>query len=152
MLHLTVEDLAALSPREYIGQIKLRLSNEEQWKVLVTPALKNRTRWGLGRIVSSIDVQKVRNAEMGPVNPAWLLKVNALRRMAQGRLEVVDPRGPSGDSSTREAKAWRAFSATLARLVESYDPEALVSVQAPYGGMTALQWLQAREAKQVSKP
>lgn len=149
MLHLTAEDLASLGAREYIGQIKLRLSDDSQWEILVGPKLKDRTRWGLGRIVSSIDSQKARNAEMGPVNPDWLTRVNALRRLAQNRLDVVTVRTGPAVSSTREAKTWRAFSATLARLVETHDPEALNELQAPYGGISASQWLHAREAKKA---
>ena len=49
--------LATLNGREYIGQIKLRLRDDESWADLVAPKLVERTRWGLTRLEDSMEAQ-----------------------------------------------------------------------------------------------
>jgi hypothetical protein len=62
-------------------------------------------------------------------------------------LETLAPQEPVQRSSGREARAWRAFSARLARALDAGDPTALDRLQVPYGGLTAREWLAAREEK-----
>jgi hypothetical protein len=142
-----IEDLASLDGRGYMDQIKSRLRDDEAWEVLLNPVLIERTRWGLNRLIESITEQKVRAEERGTVGAAWLKGVNSLQRLARGRLETLAPQEPVQRSSGREARAWRAFSARLARALDAGDPTALDRLQVPYGGLTAREWLAAREEK-----
>ncbi len=155
MPDMSLAELASLPNREYIVQVKLRLRNDEAWLTVLDPRLAGRTRWALSRIIQSIDQQRLRVERDGTATDSWLRSVESLRRYAKDRLdkmplpEEVTPHR----SANREAKAWRAFSATLARRLAQADPESLEVVLAPYGGLTAAQWLSARDEKRkAGKP
>lgn len=147
MPELTVAELASLRDRDYIAEVKARLRDDSRWVVLLDPVLTARTRWGLTRIIESIDEQKDRVAESGETDEEWLRRVNALRRYTKNRLDRMAPVDIGARSNTKEARAWRAFSARLARALATTDPDALDVLYAPYGGMTAAEWLSARDAK-----
>ncbi len=142
MPRLTPAQLAALAPREYITEIKARLRDDVAWLELLDPRLVERTRWGLTQIIESIDRQRARIAD---TDPEWTRRSTALKGWAQERLSVMAP-PLSGVSSTKEARAWRAFSARLAQELAKRDPGALELLEAPYGGLTAAEWLEKREA------
>ena len=144
MLRLTVAQLAALDGREYIGEIKARLRDDEAWVILLVPALEARTRWALNRILDSIDLQKSR---VGDTDPVWTRRVDGLRGFVKARLDAMVPVEAAPVSLTKDAKLWRGFSARLARELAEVDPSALEAIQMPYGGQTAAQWLAAREEK-----
>lgn len=149
MPELSVAELAALPNREYVAQVKLRLRDDEAWLVVLDPHIITRTRWALVRIVQSIDQQRLRAQNDGTATESWLRSTAALRRYAKDRLDRMPVMEEIGQyrSANREAKAWRAFSAALARRLAETDPESLESVLAPYGGLTASQWLSARDEK-----
>lgn len=148
MPKLTTMELAALKPREYIGQVRSRLRDNEAWADVLAPELMPRTQWALGRIIASIDEQKVRVAGSGIDDPDWLIRVNSLRRYTKMRLEQIAPAdSPYIISGTKEAKAWRAFSARLARALASGDVDAIYSINPPYTDLSTLEWLDARDAK-----
>lgn len=146
MPELTVPQLAALDGKSFAAEVKTRLRNNEEWVVLLDPVLVERTRYSLSRIVDSIDAQKARVAEEGVSDPKWLTKINRLRGYAKARLDAMAP--PEAPvSSSKEARAWKLFSARLAAELDAADPEALDTLKTPYGGMTAREWLTAREEK-----
>ena len=62
-------------------------------------------------------------------------------------LPGMEPVEVAARSNTKEAQAWRAFSARLARRLEEAAPGALETIWTPYGGMTAAQWLAVREER-----
>jgi hypothetical protein len=66
--------------------------------------------------------------------------------LARGRLDAMPPVEPR-PSASRETRAWRSFSAKLAAALDEGDPTALDRLKTPYGGMTAREWLAAREEK-----
>lgn len=140
MPELNIAKLAALDPREYIEQIKAWLRNDEAWLLLLAPELTERTRLGLDQIIASIDRQRAR---IGDTDPEWTRKVMVLRGFAKARLDAM-PAPHVGLSSTKEARAWRAFSARLARQLAKSDPAALEAMKTPYGGLSAAQWLNER--------
>lgn len=140
----TVAELAALAGREYIEQIKSRLRDDERWVVMLDPILVERTRWALTRIIDSIDAQKERVLAAGTETEGWLIRIGSLRSYAQSRLGRI---APVGVSTSKEARAWRAFSASLATALADIDPSALETLQAPYGGLSAAAWLQKRNEK-----
>ena len=148
MPDLTVDQLAVLDAKEYTDQIKMRLRDDKWWVIMLNPALIERTRASLNRIVDSIDLQKTRVAAEGATEESWLIKVNALRRHAKKRLDAIGPCHTANLTSSKEARAWRAFSARLAGALEQSDPVALEAITTPYGGLTARQWLEARDQKQ----
>lgn len=141
MPRLTTAALAALGGRDYIMEIKHRLRNDEAWLELLDPALVDRTRWGLSRLIESLDDQLERAEEP---SEDWVRRVTALRRYAATRLAKI---APSGLSSTKEAKAWRAFGAKLAGALEESDPDVLHEIKTPYGALSAAQWLAVRREK-----
>lgn len=144
-----VEELATLGGREFIGEVKSRLRNDARWQVMLSPALIDRTRWALGRIISSIDEQIERVTLSGTAEESWLMSINALRRYAKLRYDTMPSDTPiQAMSTTKEARAWRAFSARLAHILDGYDPTALDDLKTPYGGLSAREWLAAREEKQ----
>lgn len=144
--------LIAIGGREYINEIKTRLRNDDAWSELVaTPDLVERTRWGLSRIISSIDDQKARVREAGTGDTRWLKAVDSLRGYAVRRLDSLPAASEPVMSVTKETRAWKEFSATLAVVLDDYDPTALDNLQAPYGGLTAREWLLARDAKKGVK-
>jgi hypothetical protein len=138
----SVKELAALGGRSYINEVKLALTHEKRWARLVGPELMEYTRWALDRIIDSIDSQKERAG--ATAGAAWLRSVNSLRGLCVRRLGDL-PNVPT--SHNREIQAWKEFSAELAASIRAYSPESLSLLSAPYGNMTALQWLESREAK-----
>jgi hypothetical protein len=144
MSELTIAELGAMKGREYINEVKARLTDDAQWLVLVEPELEESTRWALTTILDSIERQKARET-LSPASK-WLRSMESLRRLCQSRLDGMEPL-PEPASHNRETKAWRAFSARLARVLDDYDPTALDELQAPYGGLTARQWLDSRQSK-----
>lgn len=148
---LTLSQLAALDHKGYVHQIKARLRDDERWLVLLDPVLVERTRASLARVIDSIDAQKTRVAEEGDVDQKWLHSINGLRRHAKARLDAIAPTVAPVISGSKEARAWRRFSARLAGVLESADHPALDELKAPYGGLTAREWLAAREEKEMAR-
>lgn len=147
MPELTTAELAALDSREYRFEVKERIRDDEAWLELLAPELIDRTRWALINMIASIDDQKKRVAAAGPTDLLWLTRVNTLRRYTKARLDRMPP-GPTLTLSNRkEARAWRAFSATLARLLIEHAPEALQGIEAPYDGLGVAEWLSLRDEK-----
>jgi len=142
----TLAEIAALDMRGYTAEVKTRLRSDEAWLMMLEPIVLERTRFTLQRIIHSIDLQKARVDASGTVDAKWLSSVNALRRHASARLDVMPP-STAPVSANRDVRAWRSFSARLARLLDESTPGVLDHVEAPYGGLTARQWLEAREAK-----
>jgi len=149
---MSIPALASLDGRGYITVMKSRLRDDEAWDELLDPILVERTRWGLTRLIESIDDQKERAVREHDADPSWLRSVNTLQRLAKGRLEALEALEGTGSpatlASSREARAWRGFAARLARILAEADPEALQRLRTPYGGLTAAEWLSAREEKQ----
>lgn len=146
---MSVPALAALDGRGYITEMKARLRDDAAWVELLDPILVERTRWGLTRLIESIEDQKDRAARESDADPTWLRSVNRLQGLAQGRLATLTPRNTDRTpASSREARAWRGFAARLAQVLAEADPEALTRLQTPYGGLTAAEWLNARDEKQ----
>ena len=144
MPELTPDELEALDARSYITEVKTRLRKKEEWEVMVSDRLAERTRWALARMVESIDAQIERAVEP---TKGWLQRIHTLRRYVTLRLDQMPPLDVPIRSANKEARAWRAFSARLARSIRETNPEALNQIWTPYGGMTAAQWLSAREEK-----
>lgn len=136
-------ELRKLGGREYIAEIKARLRDDEAWKVLLAPDLVEKTRWGLTQIINSIDEQKKRVRD----DDRWLKTVTSLRRWCKERLDALPVSDLPVVSGSKEAQVWRAFAARLAVVLDDYDPTALENMQAPYGGLTAREWIDAREEK-----
>lgn len=154
MPELTIAELASLESRAYVDEIKARLRDDNAWVLMLDPVLCDRTRWGLVRIINSIDAQKQRADGVGPTHDKWLVSVNALRRHAKRRLDMMVPVESvhlGAISTSKEARAWRAFSARLAVALHEGDSSALDSLTTPYGGLTARQWMTAREQKATAK-
>lgn len=153
MSRITKETLRSMGGREYIGQIKLRLRNDDAWAELVSEELVNRTRWGLTRLAESIAAQIERADKDAHTDRAWLRSITLLRDMVEDRLaELPEHHQPlRTESSSREARAWRGFAAKLASVVAEVDPDALRGLQTPYGNLEVEDWLAAREAKQLSR-
>ena len=136
--------LANLQGRPFIEEMKRALEADERWESFTDPLVIERTRWGLGVVIGSINSQIA--AEAVP-NPRWLQGVNKLRRLCrlrQGNLPVHDGEVVSGAG---EARAWRTFAGVLAQRLADADPDALEGVYAPYGGMNGMDWLIARNRK-----
>lgn len=146
--------LAALNDQAYTALVKASLRDDDRWAELLNPLLIERTRGALAHMIRSIDRQKERvSATSEPGESAsWFASVGKLRGYVMARLEPLgapdEPAEPV--SSRKEAKAWRAFSAKLAAFLDVADPEALDQIKAPYGDLTARQWLIAREGKKVA--
>lgn len=142
----TLGNLAAMSKPDYINEVRARVGDDDGWVILLHPALVERTRWALGRLIDNLDRQKARGGD-----PDWLKRLAVLRKHVYHRLDrlppAVQPIMEYTPSSTKESQKWRAFSAALARVLAGYDQEALERIQAPYGGLSALKWLEAREEK-----
>lgn len=147
MSELTVPELAALDARGFAEQVKTRLRDDRAWVMMLEPVLVDRTRLVLANLIESIDWQKVRAANGAPPDPSWLRNIDKLRGYAKKRLDAMPPSTMRVVSSSKEARAWRAFSARLARALGILDPVALDRLRTPYGDMTAREWLAAREGK-----
>lgn len=141
-----IERLASMKGREYIDEVKARLTDDTGWLLLVVPELEESTRWALTTILDSIDRQKAR--QTAPSSPKWLRSMESLRRLCQSRLDGMGAL-PEPVSNNRETKAWRALSARLAGELLEIDPTVLDRIQAPYGGLTTRQWLDLRQSKRV---
>jgi len=142
---MTPHDLAALDVKSYVAELKSRLRDDQRWADMLDPLLVERTRDVLTRMIESLDAQKARAVRDGISDSRWLHGMGDLRRYALRRLEVMPL--PIGGSSSKESKAWRAFSARLAEELLVVDPLTLNKLKAPYGDMTAREWLKARNEK-----
>lgn len=147
MPELTVSQLAALDGRSYTGEVKARLRDDDSWIVLLDPVLVERTRYTLNRMIGSIDSQVTRVTEEEEPDPKWLGSITTLRGYVKARLDAMAPPELPPVASSKEARAWRAFSAQLAEALGEVHPRALDALRTPYGGLTARQWLDAREEK-----
>lgn len=148
MSELTNYQLTALDGKSYADEIKARLRNDESWAAMVSPLLIDRTQLALQRIIQSIDAQKERIVNSGTAEPRWLTSIDALRRLLQSRLSEIEPTiEEPRTSANRETRAWRSFSARLAAVLEEDDHPALDAMKTPYGGLTAREWLAARDEK-----
>jgi hypothetical protein len=143
---ISTDTLKKLDGRGYVNAVKARLSDDMAWAQLTHPDLVPRTRWALTRLVNSIEEQKRRQG-VTPADVVWLTGVNNLQRLARARLSAL-PVELGVSSANKEIKAWKAFSARLAGMV---DPETLATVSAPYGGITAAEWLSARNDKKEAR-
>jgi hypothetical protein len=141
---MTVPMLASLEPRDYVESVRSRLGDDEDWVILLDPRLEARTRWAVDRIITSIDRQI---EKIGDTDPSWKRRVTALRRLAVHRQRQMVPVEAVPLSNTREARDWRDFAALLARVLGEIDPAALQRLQAPYGALSAAEWLERRNAK-----
>jgi len=145
---LSIPQLAALDPKEYAGEIKSRLRNNDAWADMVSPTLMVRTAIALRLMIQSIDHQKERATAAGNAAPGWVTSIDGLRRLLKMRLDVLIPEVEQpARSSNKETRAWRSFSARLAAILREDDHPALDDLKAPYGGLTAREWLNAREEK-----
>lgn len=148
---MSIPAMARLDGRGYITEMKSRLRDDAAWEELLDPILVERTRWGLTRLIESIDEQRERALREDTADPKWLHSISTLQGLARTRLEEIAPHEPPVRSSTKEARAWRGFAARLARVLAESDPAALHRLQTPYGGLTAAEWLSAREEKQEGR-
>lgn len=142
---MTIPELAALNVKAYVAELKTRLRDDETWVELLDPVLVERTRGVLTRMIESIDAQRARAAETGGDDERWLHGMADLRRYTVKRLDAMPP--PIGASGSKESKAWRAFAAQLAEELAIVDPLTLNKLRTPYGGLTAREWLKARNEK-----
>ena len=162
-----VRTLIGLTGRDYVGQIKLRLRDDEAWKDLLAPPLVTRTEWGLTALYDSLDEQVQRaNGDMN-TDTNWLRSVYVLMGLVKRRLDglpedwaeignaaheaSIAGRGSAGSAgSTRTARTsteeWAALVAELAEIVEEFDPDALVGLRVPNQNIDVVDWLAAREA------
>ena len=151
MPEVTVAKLLKLDGKAYANEVKRRLTDNDAWLILLDPRLVEKTRFALTRMIVSIDAQKVRAALREPMDTPearrWLHGIGLLRGYVTRRLEEMPTPVELPSSSTKEARAWRAFSAQLADELAKVDPEALERIRAPYGVLTASQWRSARQAK-----
>lgn len=137
--------LTALPGRDFINEVKLRIRDDEAWAPMVAPVRVEKTRWALTRLIDNIDGQLAR---VGDTDDArWIAGITALRGSCQRRLDALPPAPTPRLSNNKETRAWRGFAARLAEVIEEIDPEVLDELKAPYGAMTARQWLKAREEK-----
>lgn len=148
VIKLSIAEMTVLGVKEYANEVKGRLRSDREWVTMLDDTIIERTRSCLIRIVTSIDAQKKRIALRNePTDTNWVNSANKLQNLAQARLDEMPVERESMGPTSKEARAWRAFSARLAVVLHDRDPEALDGLEAPYGGMTARQWLSARNAK-----
>lgn len=152
MIRTSVAEIVALEVQEYANEVKSRLRRDEEWTTMLDDRLVERTRSCLIRIVTSIDAQRKRIAlKNEPEDVKWVSSVDSLQKLAQWRLDTMPLEKEDMGPSSKEVKVWRAFSARLAAILDDRDPAVLDRLVAPYGGLTAREWLSARDAKAASK-
>lgn len=153
-LNASDDEFSRLDPHAYTEEVKRRLSDDVAWARVTTPELLPRTRSAVKRLVEST-TRQIEHAEKYDVttDQRWLSRITYLRELAARRMdEIGTPENPVPTSGRRDASLWRAFSAELAHALVVAAPEALERLQAPYGGgMNALEWLQARDAKAAKR-
>ena len=162
-----IRTLIGLTGRDYVGQIKLRLRDDEAWKDLLAPSLVTRTEWGLTALYDSLDEQVQRaNGDMN-TDTNWLRSVYVLMGLVKRRLDglpedwaeignaaheaSIAGRGSAGSAGSARAartstEEWAALVAELAEIVEEFDPDALVGLRVPNQNIDVVDWLAAREA------
>jgi len=141
---MSLAKLVALDNRKYAEVVKGYLRDDESWPQLLHPIVAPRTRVSLQGIIQSIDRQIER---IGDADPEWRRGASVLRRYANDRLSKMAPEPQGMVPGSKEARAWRAFSARLARALAENDSAALDRIQTPYGGLTAREWLSVREER-----
>lgn len=150
MPRLTVPQLRLLSGREYVAEIKLRLRDDAAWIDMLDPAVVERTRWGLKRMIESLDEQLERGRAAQVPDEPWIIAMTTLRGLAVRRQEGLETAQAPVMASSREARAWRGVAARLAGVVSVLDPAVLDEIVTPYGEPVA-QWLAERHEKKESK-
>lgn len=138
---MTIAELALLTPKDYTNAMRLSLRDEVRWARFMDPTLIERTRHSLGRLISSIDAQRLSVRLETDSDRDWLRAVNALQGWARDRLVTFPPLPMLPESNNKEIRAWKALSATLADELGSIAPEALDRLRTPYGNLTLRQWL-----------
>jgi hypothetical protein len=142
--------LAALDNRAFNEEVKSRMRNNDAWVLLLHPAIIERTRATLKRLIRSLNEQRDRGMAEHTNDTSWLRSMESLKRIARERLDQMPPQ-PFPDlpalSNTRETRSWRALAAALAdELIASGSPAA-DELYTPYGALTVREWAERRHAK-----
>ena len=141
MVDVELERISKLGGREFINEVKSRLSRDSQWAILEDPSLTEYVRWALHTMLESIARQKETVGERA--TPEWLKSVGSLERMVRGRLSRMPAPAPSNN---RETRAWKSFTAEMAAELSKHDPEALERLKIPYAGISTREWLEKRKS------
>lgn len=140
--------LAGLDHKQYSREMQIRFKDDKAWLDMLDPRIVERTRSALVWMIDSIKAQQEAARKRGENDKDWVKRGNLLASYAAQHLSKMPPEPPS---STKEAQAWRAFSAKLAQALRDNDTKAIKTIRAPYSGLTASEWLIAREEKTEKK-
>jgi hypothetical protein len=141
----TAEQLQRMPYRDFVRHMRAAFKDHVKFRVFTEETTLERTRDALERMLASVDEQKDRIGDNA--DQRWLRRINSLRQLAKSHLDTLPVSDGPIVSGSAEARAWRTFAGLLAVALRDNDLTALYTLKAPYGGLSAAEWLVARTDK-----
>lgn len=137
--------LDELNDEEYSDEMQESLGNDIRWAPFVDGTRLDRTLSALEVLSASLTDQILRHGEGPNVNKEWLGRARGLRGIVLARVRQVNRLEASRVARER---AWKRFAHELCEIIEDSDlAEELDEIDAPFGDITAQQWVSRRRVK-----
>lgn len=144
---MRTEALHALDDEEFADEMKDSLGDDLRWHSFMDGTIVDRTHGALEVLHAKLTSQILVRGEDEDVDRGWLSRARGLRAMVLARVRQVDR---VGASNTTILRRWKAFAHELCEIVEDSDlADELLVTDAPFGDITAQQWVSRRREKRA---
>lgn len=138
-------NLDELDDEEYSDEMQHSLGDDIRWAPFKETSRLERTLSALEVLSASLTDQILRHGEGENVNREWLGRARGLRGIVLARVRQVTRLEAS---HTARERMWKAFAHDLCEIVEDSDLDyELDELDAPFGDITARQWVARRRVK-----
>lgn len=143
------ENLMELGELDFDDALGDSLNTLARFAPFLEPGVIHRTVENLGSTRDAIDAQLVRWGDGKSDDPEWESKAKSRRALVSSRLHTAQARVRKSDVNKNfQISQWKRFAHRLAEALNSSNNDiALDDIQAPYGDITAGEWLDRRLEK-----
>lgn len=145
--------LSELNDAEYLDEIGLAVGDDTAWAKFVVEPLLGRTQDALDMLSASLASQVLRYGNTPDADLEWVHRAQGMQRLVAARSKQVRRRLGVGQPGLEQGHGaretlWKAFAHELCELVEDSDLAGeLDDVDAPFGNITAQEWVSRRRVK-----
>ena len=141
--------LQDLNDEEFADEMSASLGNDLRWHPFVDGQVIEHTKSALAKLTASLDAQLLRYGAGPEADLEWVARTKGLRGIVNARTKEVDRRVARMENShTEEKRAWKAFAHELCEIIEDAGLAVeLDDLDAPFGGITAREWVSRRRVK-----
>jgi hypothetical protein len=154
----TTTDLIAMSDEDFERKLAENLGNKLEFAKFITPPVVDATIDWITNRIDSVDAQLARYSNASNADPNWEQRTAGFRRLLVSRLATAERRVHAEPTSNADReRVWKEFAHQLAGAMvndesdigETFD--ALDTIRAPYGEITAREWLARRMEKDPTR-